>query len=362
MQRLRLSAPIRALAALCPALVIAAAACAGCAPPLASSGNDGVTVMSWNLMNLFDPVDSGNEYDDWSIAEGDWSEADYRMRLALAAKVILASTAGGPDLVLVQEAENLRVLDDLAAGPLARRGYDWRVVAGDPGVLPAAVRVGVLSKLPITAARSHSAALADGSVADRAVLEIELDAAGLPLVVFVNHWKSRSGGDAETEGERRAQAGLVAGLAAARLAERPGLALLVAGDLNEDPSEFDRVEWPTALVPAERAAERPALEGRLLFATSGSAFPGLEEPVLVEPWIGADGFTYSYLGSRDRLDHLLCSPGLFDGAGLELHHFGVPDLPFLYDPDGLPFGWDPVLRDGYSDHLPVLAALGRRDA
>ncbi len=81
-----------------------------------------------------------------------------------------------------------------------------------------------------------------------------------------------------------------------------------------------------------------------------------------EPWIGADGFTYSYRDSRDRLDHLLCSPGLYDGAGLELESFGVPELPFLYGPDGLPFGWDPVLRDGYSDHLPVLAEFSRRDA
>lgn len=362
MQRFRLSASARAIAALCTLLVLASASCAGCAPPFVTSGADGLTVLSWNLMNLFDPVDSGNEYDDWTIADGDWSEADYRLRLSLAAKVLLATTPGGPDLVLVQEAENRRVLDDLAAGPLARKGYDWRVVAGDPGDRPAAVRVGVLSKLPIVAARSHSAALADGSVTDRAVLEVELDVAGSPLLVFVNHWKSRSGGDAETEGERRAQAGLVSGLVAARLAERPGLALFVAGDLNEDPSEFDRVDWPTALVPAERAAERPALEGRLLFATSGIAFPGLGEPVLVEPWLGADGFTYSWRDSRDRLDHLLCSPGLFDGAGLELESFGVADLPFLYDPDGLPYGWDPVLRDGYSDHLPVLARLVRAGA
>lgn len=361
MRCLRLSAPIRVLAALGTALVVASTACAGCAPPFVSSGSHAVTIMSWNLMNLFDPVDSGNEYDDWTVADGDWSEADYRIRLALAAKVILASTRGGPDLVLVQEAENHRVLDDLAAGPLARGGYDWRVVAGDPGVRPAAVRVGVLSKLPIVAARSHSAAFADGSFADRAILEVELDVAGSPLVVFVNHWKSRSGGDEKTEGERRAQAGLVAGLVSARLAERPGLALIVAGDLNEDPAEFDRVDWPTALVPAERAAERPALEGRLLFAAAGIAFPALGEPVLIEPWLGAEGFTYAWRDSRDRLDHLLCSPGLFDDAGFELDRFGTPDLPFLYGPDGLPFGWDPVLRDGYSDHLPLLATLSRRE-
>lgn len=339
--------------------VAALSACVSCSPPFAPSGDREIEVLSWNLLNLFDPVDAGTEYDDWTVADGDWSEADYRLRLSLAAKVVLACADGGPEVLLLQELENLRVLDDLAAGPLARARYFWRVVAGDPGSRPAAVRVGVLSKFPIVAARSHSAALADGSVADRAVLEVELDVHGTPLVALVNHWKSRSDGEEATEGERRAQAGLVSRLVAERLAARPNLALVVAGDLNEDPAEFDRVDWPTALVPAERARERPVLEGRLLFAGPGAAFEGLDEPVLVEPWIGADGFTYSYRDSRDRLDHLLCSPGLFDATGLELEGFGVPDLPFLYGPDGLPFPWNPVLRDGYSDHLPVVATLAR---
>ena len=41
---------------------------------LPRSRNDTWTVMSWNVQNLFDAVDDGNEYSEFDPSFGNWNE------------------------------------------------------------------------------------------------------------------------------------------------------------------------------------------------------------------------------------------------------------------------------------------------
>lgn len=331
-------------------------ACIGCRSLPVAGGS--VVVMSYNLQTLFDPVDQGGEYAEFCVSTGAWDEGRYNARLAaLASSVQSAAGRGrlgdGPDILVVEEAENQRVLSDLAA---AAGGYSYIVASPDE---EAVVACGVLSRFPIVAARAHRIRPPDGvpPSVPRYALEVELSVDGHRLVVIGSHWKSKLGGAQETEPERQAAAVFISALVSSRLAADPALALVVAGDFNENPDEFERVEraWPTALMPVEAGA------GQWLLITGSRDAARLPEPgsasplVLYCPWDDGGGYSYLFQGNPERIDHLLMSPSLVadTGAALRFESFSAQPPQFVVDASGIPLAYSPRLNSGYSDHLPI---------
>ncbi|HRY72369.1 MAG TPA: endonuclease/exonuclease/phosphatase family protein [Spirochaetia bacterium] len=362
--RARLRGPAAALAAL-------AALSPLCACPLAGPrpGEDSLLVMSYNVKSLFDAVDSGSEFPEFSVAEGRWDEARYKRRLSLLAEVILAAAPGkrGPDLLCLAEIENRGVLRDLAAGPLKGSGYRETALVEAPGQ---AFQCGLVSRLPLLSLKAHG--LSAGGSEGRYLLEAEVawedsgrgspgpgKPAARPLVVFVCHWKSKVGGAEATEAERREAAALLAGRAAARLAADPACELLACGDFNESPDEYLRtgMRYATALWPDSAGAPPgPAL---VVAGEPGRAGLGEGRAALYSPWAAAAGCSYVHEGREERIDGFLLGPGLLDGEGLSLSAFAPMDEAFLLGSDGAPRAWSSSSGSGYSDHLPLLLELSR---
>lgn len=338
-----------AFALLAAVILGSLAACGSCS--MEPKPGAAIQVMSYNLMTFFDPVDHGGEYEDFKAAAG-WNEEAYRRRLKNAASAIRAALPGGPDLLALQEIEGERALADLAE---ELGGYPYALMAKDRS---AVLSSALLSRYPALAVRAHKALPPPGAPASvpREILEAEIDLGGTALIVFVCHWKSKLGGAAETEAERRAAAALLNALVAARLAADPGAAVVIAGDLNENPDEYDRVgrAYPTALMPAE-AGPGPWL---LLAAEPGGA--SAAGPVFFSPWhVDDDGYSYLYQDERERIDHFLLSAGAAAGASLRFEGFDATPPPFLVDEVGRPLAWSTRSGSGYSDHLPVRLALQR---
>ena len=167
-----------------------------------------------------------------------------------------AAAPGGADLVALQEVEHYaaaRRLDQELDG----LGYRHVVWLPDPHNPTGPV---VLSKLPV---RRVGALWVDGSSPVdgldpplRPILEVEVAlgaAADVPsLFLFNNHWKSKQGGAAETEGYRRRAAALLAERLDEIIAADPAAEILVVGDLNEAIDEYARQgrRYVTALMPA----------------------------------------------------------------------------------------------------------------
>jgi len=347
-------------------LLVAGAACLAClcasrcGDPSAASGVGGprVSILAYNVKELFDAKDDGTEYEEYSVARGRWDESRYKARLALVAEAVLASRPSssppGPDVLCLEEAEGAAVLEDLRSGPLAKARYRYSAVADAEGGPFANC---VLSRLPIVSASGHSATLGE-TKAGRDVLEVELDSGGSRLVVLVCHWKSKVGGAEATEEARREAAALVRGRVAARLAADPGAAIVVCGDFNESPDELRRAgyAYPTALVRLEDADRFPDRGSRLLVAPSLDSAKIDGEVALYSPWADSDGYSYSHDGVRERIDGFLLSPGL-RGPGLKYASFSAVTAPFLIDAAGAPIAWNSSTRSGYSDHLPIALEL-----
>jgi endonuclease/exonuclease/phosphatase family metal-dependent hydrolase len=318
----------------------------------------------WNVQALFDGTEDGAEYDEY-VAEAGWTDAKYRARLERVEKAVGEMAEGGPDLLALVEVENEGVLKDLAEGALRDFGYRWTAFASLEG---AALGLGVLSRLPIESALSHGASRL-GEETPRPTLEVRVSAEGAPLVLFVAHWKSKLGGEAETEPLRRAAAEALARRVGELEAEEPRTAVLALGDLNENWDEFVRRGGAeaTALLPddgdaaaavlaADGSAERTVV---VLAAERPPSCASVPQGIpFYTPWPESEyRGSYAYRGRWETIDHALLARSLFDGAGWDYADFRVAETPGAVDGRGFPIGYDPRSGAGLSDHLPIVVDL-----
>ena len=359
-----------------PLLIIAAAWLCGsrCSLPWEDRVSTELVIVSYNAHNMFDDREDGGEYPEFSIDAGKWNADLYARRLENAAAAIGSFSPEGspsderlPDIVCLQEVENEKVLVDLAQGALKKGGYRW-VALGGPST--STIKCGVLSRYPLSALKAHSLADAWSFGPARDMLEVEIDlGSGEPgLTILICHWKSRREGEATTEVARRGASFLAASRVAAIHAQDPERPVILCGDFNESPDEFDRAmhSYPTALMPdreelsIDQAGESGIPEAWFDGVLRVSSLPSAASldggaVTLYSPWAGSEGFSYIFDGEKERLDGFLLSPALLDGQGLEFAGFMVSNEPSLLDGKGEPLAWNG--SSGFSDHLPIALTL-----
>jgi endonuclease/exonuclease/phosphatase family metal-dependent hydrolase len=328
-----------------------------------------ITILTYNVENLFDDVHNGSEFPEFDPARGGWNTDLFHMRVETIAEVIRKAVPGGPDVLLLQEVENENTLRALLATGLPDLGYDSFVIVPKKKL---AANVAIASRFPISHVRSNAVhAWKKNPVRD--VIEAEIATPAGVLHLFDDHWKSKAGGARATERSRLESAGIVAFRMKEILAADPGARVVVAGDMNENFDEFARVggSYQTALVPASAKTPASWISSSLFLAdgagrAAGKDVPGVDASgrvILYEPWFeltpGQRG-SYFYQGEWETMDHILLSAGLLDSRGLHYvkGSFRVLRLPFLLRPDGTPRKWTRAQRErGYSDHLPLLITL-----
>ena len=322
-----------------------------------------ITVLSYNVENLFDDVHNGTEFREFDPARGTWNSEFFRVRVDSIAEVIRKVAPGGPDILLLQEVENENALRTLVDEGLKGMGYAWEILVPKRGL---AANVAIVSRLPIVRVRAHGVGAWKGNTAMRDVIEAEIEMGGRTLYVFDNHWKSKLNGVRASEASRRESAGVLARRVREILAENPSADILAAGDFNENVDEYARTgrKYQTALIPdTEKTPQAFTRESIFLSADArGLGIVG-ERLVLYDPWFEIEASrrgSYSYQGDWLTVDHFLLSPGLFDVRGFSYRwgSFGPARLPLLISDSGVPKKFRALKGEkGYSDHLPLLITL-----
>lgn len=326
----------------------------------AGSGEQSIlTILSYNVENLFDAVDNGTEYRDYDPGEGEWSEDLFHAKMLRIAEVIGSAVPKGPDILALQEIENENVLETLRTEGLKNLGYRYSAIIEAPD---SAVQTAVLSRFPITAVKSHALHLA-GAEGLRHILELEIEIDGRILYLLNNHWKSKSGGAEETEPLRIAAAALVKRRIGEIHSADAGADIVVCGDLNENHDEETRVDgaYPVALLQADAGPDGISEAPGLYISGERSSGAG-GEIVLYSPWFeesaAAEGTgSYMYRNVWETIDHFLLAPGLFDDRGFVYSRFDVVDHDFMLTEEGYPRRWSRSSLQGYSDHLPLFLEL-----
>jgi endonuclease/exonuclease/phosphatase family metal-dependent hydrolase len=323
-----------------------------------------IVLMTWNVNNLFDGKDDGDEYDEFKESSG-WSTEKYLGRINIISAAI-GTVEPKPDIIMFQEIESLKILEDLAQSMSG--GFSWRHFANNPG---SAVGLGIISRLPLSYARAHSITI-NGVTTPRPVLEARIHLDNEDFVIFICHWKSKIGGDRATENVRMSCARVILRRLSELWENEPELGVIIAGDLNENHDEFLRQGGICALIPDDiysaqlagcYGSEKIAGLQKDFFVLSGNKPP---VPVhfpegtvtLFSPWMAdLENGSFYYKNDWETIDHLLISHQLFNNSGLEYEGAMVINNPHFANSNGHPVSYNIRTGSGLSDHLPLLLVL-----
>jgi endonuclease/exonuclease/phosphatase family metal-dependent hydrolase len=295
------------------------------------------SLASWNVQTFFDGETDGCEYNDFKGAKSAWNREKYRDRLTRLCEALGILNA---DVVALEELENEGVVQDITnelTGRLARdKLYPYVCFAKKPG---SAIGCAVLSRFPITGVTVHQTdwrERVDPIAPDmRPVMEVVIaPGKGLPPVrLFVNHWKSKSGGEAGAAFWQSRQEGVLA----RRIALAQGDGVVACGDFNRTIGEFTLGD--------DRRVELRGDFGPPVMCEAGWLMPGVIE---------RDGGSYFYQNAWETIDHV------FTAGAAALQSFSAPrDGPWARETDSgvIPYRYVMTSGKGYSDHLPVYAVV-----
>jgi uncharacterized protein len=192
-------------------------------PETTALSSSSLSVASYDLQGLFDAVDDPGKDDEVPAAD------QYAAGLARRAASI-ARHLGLPDVIGVQEAETLEVLQDLSAQP-ALLPASYRAVLVE-GTDPQGLDVGLLYNSQRLWLRSSEAR--PGTAFTRPPLVARLEALDNRerLTVIVNHFRSPSSDPGADEQARIVQADSVRALVDELKSAEPDVPVVVLGNLN----------------------------------------------------------------------------------------------------------------------------------
>lgn len=292
-------------------------------------------VTNWNVETFFDSQNDGNEYSEFIKCE-DWGQEAYEARLKKLCSVIKALDS---DVFVMEELENEGVLFDISnflAGELSgKKSYAFCCFAKDEG---SSIGCGVLSRFPLENLSVHSMDVRTENhmPSMRPIMKVTVLKGGKKLVLLVNHWKSMSGGQQETEMWRERQEGLLSSLVEKTLDE--GNPVLACGDFNRDINNFSLTE------------KNGQVRMRHFVNSSIEEDSGVE---MKSPWFRESGGlvepgSYFFDGNWSRIDNFFIS-----GDCEFLSFRSESEGEWCAEESGIPKGYKIWTGAGYSDHLPI---------
>ncbi|MBN2896954.1 MAG: endonuclease/exonuclease/phosphatase family protein [Campylobacterales bacterium] len=310
-----------------------------------------VRVATYNVENLFDLKRDGNEYTEYiPNTSWKWNTQTYRAKIDNITRVIAELNA---DIVALQEIESREALRELQKS-LGRSGvyYPYMAIADGKN---STVKVALLSRFPFDYTKELRVTQ---SLKYRNILEAKFTIGDDALYLFVNHWKAKSG----PESERIVSARVLK----KRLYELGhDKAIVLLGDFNSHYEEHQ------LFIKNAKHNNTRGITGINHTLKSYKGKPVQKEDLLTckdclyNLWYELDPkerWSHVFKSSKEALDNILISAGLWNHQGLEFMRFTKFNPNYLFDNKGKPFRWSYSrghpkfhLGKGYSDHLPLYA-------
>ncbi|MEZ4858986.1 MAG: endonuclease/exonuclease/phosphatase family protein [Flavobacteriaceae bacterium] len=316
------------------------------------------TVAFYNVENLFDYEDDPLTFDDDRTPTGKdhWTEEIYNAKLKNMAKVISEIgadvTGSSPTIIGVCEIENLRVLEDLVnQEPLKDKEYG--IVHFDSPDRRG-IDVALLYQKKVftpTNYKAHELKIyEDNDPTQRIYTRDQLLVSGMldgeKIHLIVNHWPSRSGGEARSRFKRIKAAKLNKQIIDSLFTEDPYAKIITMGDLNDDPNSPSLSE----VLKPKRNREKVGLK---------ELYNPMED--MFKKGLG----TLAYRDGWNLFDQMILSSELTktDYSSYRFYKAGIYNKTYLANPRGQYKGYpyrsyaDGGFTGGYSDHFPVYVYL-----
>jgi endonuclease/exonuclease/phosphatase family metal-dependent hydrolase len=317
------------------------------------------TVANYNIENLFDMEPNGTEYPEYIPNFKGWNKKAYETKLENTAKVIKDM---GAEIVALEEVENENALKALLA-QLKKEGAEYKYYAITSNH-KTAVQSALISKFKII---SYDELTAGGNYRERPILKARLAIGNDELIIYVNHWKAKTGPES-----KRIE---FANTLTADIKKLPIDAdFLVLGDMNSNYNEMETFANNKKLNDTNGVAAinhilktaKSAPKGKPQMVSKADTMANPNGEYLYNLWMELPKYErVSEWFGRDRNtpDNIIIPKAMFDKKGIsyEDESFKV-FMPSYLLKNGRPYRWetggrgkDLSVPQGYSDHLPVLA-------
>ena len=319
--------------------------CTRCSPLTDTKFKEPVTLVTYNTQTFFDAVEDGTEFKEYKGSKSRWTAQKYKVRLERLKNTLFA--AGEkltrkknrlPDIVVLQEVENDRVIEDFCKQLPSGENYPYAVCP--PRSEKGAFTTVILSKYPVERYFVHRL-YTEQKMSLRPLTEAVLNTGSKDnpqfLTVFAVHWKSKTGSSDSSAVRALQEAQLMKKIQEHR-EKNPQIPFVVCGDFNQTLEEFNELNtFPVCWNVEGYRAE-------------------------CEEGMQPDG-SYYFKNSWEKIDHIFYESG---AAGYDTSEtdsdagsaYIEPLLFFvLYEPplvaDGKPVRYNVLTGEGYSDHLPL---------
>src|SRR5574344_2867 len=332
--------------------VILLPGCTSCAPAdgqspersgsrAASYGSRALRITCWNVETFFDCVNTGGEYSEF-IESKTWSKEAYIERLKRLCTTIKDIDA---DVFVMEEIENEGVMYDISnfmAGEWdMHKVYEYGCFAKDDG---SSIGCGIISRYPLSDMTVHALDVrTEGTTMPsmRPIIEVSVTNGGERLIILVNHWKSKSGGEEATEVWRNRQEELLAQIVLSCEAKNCGV--VACGDFNRDVADFKKGSAADmVLLRKWNRGSRSAVDGDDAPDGVEVEAPWYDDTVLVTPG------SYYFNNAWERIDNF------FIAGNAHCIAF-APETkgPWCDAATFVPWKYELWNGLGYSDHLPI---------
>lgn len=305
----------------------------------------------YNVENLFDTINDPYTRDDDHLPDSRiaWNTERYYHKLENLAKVMHSIEPGGfPSVFGLSEVENRKVIEDLLNQPLLKKA-GYKIIhkdSPDERGIDVALLYRPREFTPVKTEFIRLNFPGDSSYGTRDVLHVTGMVNGdNEIHIFVNHWVSRWGGQEATEPFRIYTAEKLWGISQHIFSNNPQANILIAGDLNDNPTDKSLVDGLQTLEP-----KKPLEKERLY-------------NLAVIPY--KNGLGSLYYKGWDMFDQIIVSTPMLTGEnGMQVTSLSQSVIKhdwMLYHPKkgeprpnrtsaGKYYG-------GYSDHLPVYTEI-----
>jgi len=311
------------------------------------------TIAFYNLENLFDTINDTTKFDERSpIMEMKANRAEvYKKKVHNMARVLAdigsEVTHNTPAIIGVSEIENREVLEDVV--------NDTMLVHKDYGIVHfnspdiRGIDVGLIYQkalfTPIYTS-SHELKIYDDRTRKRIYTRDQLLVSGKlegeMIHIIVNHWPSRSGGEARSRPKRIAAAKLTKRITDSLQSIDPYAKIFIMGDFNDDPTNASIKD----IIKAKKNREDVGLKG-IYNPMEAMAKKGLGSNAYRDAWSLFDQIMVTKpLLEKDYSSFRFYKAGIFGKNYLINKKGRWKGYPFRSFADG-------GFTNGFSDHFPV---------
>lgn len=311
-------------------------------------------VATYNVQNLFDLVRNGTEYEAYiPNTRMGWNRETAAIKYRNIARVI---NDLAPDILALQEVESRRALVSLRdAVALKGVSYPYLAIADKK---PSAVKCALLSRFPIISKRE----IPVREQSSRNILVVTVKIGGSPLLLFVNHWKSKRGPESMRLPYARALRKAINTL-------QPGTDFIVLGDLNSNYNEWITFRSNAKLNDTGGRTGINHILGTIQgcrLVTEGMLVQQKKKGLLYNLWLELKPvrrWSYNFFGLKGSPDNIIVPRALYDKKGISYvdNSFKKFTRRYLFRKRAI-FHWQRArngkgrhLGMGFSDHLPVFA-------